>query len=396
MSKKRARFEKAWRRIETAAESGEPVEGTVIEVVKGGLIIDLGVRGFLPASLVDIRRVPNLDEYMGTKIEMQGHRAQPLAQQRRALAPRRARGGAQGGPPADPRPPAARPRRRGPDLEHRRLRRVRRPRRHRRPDPHLRAVVVARQPPERDPRRSATPSRSRCSTSTATASASRWVSSRPRRTRGSGSSTPTTSATSSRARSPRSSRSARSSRSSTASRASCTSPSWRRTTSRTRARSSSPGDEIRVKILEIDSERRRLSLSAKRVEDQILPVSRPGGAEAASETEGEEPDRRGRPAPEAPAAEPEPEAPAEAPVAEAARRPRRRAAEPSPRRRRARSRGRGRGDAGRRGAARRRGARGRGRAAEAEPETQAEAEQADEPQAETDEAGTAAEPAPQD
>jgi small subunit ribosomal protein S1 len=69
MSKKRARFEKAWRRIEGAAESGSPVEGTVIEVVKGGLIIDLGVRGFLPASLVDIRRVPNLDEYMGTKIE---------------------------------------------------------------------------------------------------------------------------------------------------------------------------------------------------------------------------------------------------------------------------------------------------------------------------------------
>jgi small subunit ribosomal protein S1 len=69
MSKKRARFEKAWRRIEAAAESGQPVEGLVIEVVKGGLIIDLGVRGFLPASLVDIRRVPNLDEYMGTKIE---------------------------------------------------------------------------------------------------------------------------------------------------------------------------------------------------------------------------------------------------------------------------------------------------------------------------------------
>src|SRR5216110_675871 len=69
LSKKRARFEKAWRRIEAAAESGEPVEGTVIEVVKGGLIIDLGVRGFLPASLVDIRRVPNLDEYLGTKLE---------------------------------------------------------------------------------------------------------------------------------------------------------------------------------------------------------------------------------------------------------------------------------------------------------------------------------------
>jgi small subunit ribosomal protein S1 len=69
LSKKRARFEKAWRRIEAAAESGEPVTGQVIEVVKGGLIIDLGVRGFLPASLVDIRRVPHLDEYLGQSIE---------------------------------------------------------------------------------------------------------------------------------------------------------------------------------------------------------------------------------------------------------------------------------------------------------------------------------------
>jgi small subunit ribosomal protein S1 len=69
LSKKRARFEKAWRRIEAAAESGEPVEGTVIEVVKGGLILDLGVRGFLPASLVDIRRVHNLDEFMGQTLE---------------------------------------------------------------------------------------------------------------------------------------------------------------------------------------------------------------------------------------------------------------------------------------------------------------------------------------
>src|SRR3712207_1929838 len=64
LSKKRARFERAWKRIEAAAESGEPVNGSVIEVVKGGLIVDLGVRGFLPASLVDIRRVPNLDEYL--------------------------------------------------------------------------------------------------------------------------------------------------------------------------------------------------------------------------------------------------------------------------------------------------------------------------------------------
>jgi small subunit ribosomal protein S1 len=65
LSKKRARFERAWQRIEKAAEEGVPVEGNVIEVVKGGLILDLGVRGFLPASLVDIRRVADLDEFMG-------------------------------------------------------------------------------------------------------------------------------------------------------------------------------------------------------------------------------------------------------------------------------------------------------------------------------------------
>jgi small subunit ribosomal protein S1 len=69
LSKKRARFEKAWRKIEGAAESGEPVDGSVIEVVKGGLILDLGVRGFLPASLVDIRRVHNLDEFKGQTLE---------------------------------------------------------------------------------------------------------------------------------------------------------------------------------------------------------------------------------------------------------------------------------------------------------------------------------------
>jgi small subunit ribosomal protein S1 len=69
LSKKRARFELAWKAIETAHEKGEPVTGRVIEVVKGGLILDLGVRGFLPASLVDIRRVQDLDEFMGQELE---------------------------------------------------------------------------------------------------------------------------------------------------------------------------------------------------------------------------------------------------------------------------------------------------------------------------------------
>jgi small subunit ribosomal protein S1 len=65
LSKKRARFELAWKTIEQKAETGEPIDGRVIEVVKGGLILDLGVRGFLPASLVDIRRVQDLDEFLG-------------------------------------------------------------------------------------------------------------------------------------------------------------------------------------------------------------------------------------------------------------------------------------------------------------------------------------------
>ena len=68
LSKKRARFEMAWKAIEKAAESGDPVTGRVIEVVKGGLILDLGVRGFLPASLVDIRRVQDLDEFLGQEL----------------------------------------------------------------------------------------------------------------------------------------------------------------------------------------------------------------------------------------------------------------------------------------------------------------------------------------
>src|SRR5205814_1747160 len=66
--KKRARCELAWKAIEQAAESGQPVIGKVIEVVKGGLILDLGVRGFLPASLVDSRRVQDLDEFLGQEL----------------------------------------------------------------------------------------------------------------------------------------------------------------------------------------------------------------------------------------------------------------------------------------------------------------------------------------
>ena len=69
LSKKRAQYERAWGTIEALKESDEPVKGTVIEVVKGGLILDIGLRGFLPASLVELRRVRDLQPYVGKEIE---------------------------------------------------------------------------------------------------------------------------------------------------------------------------------------------------------------------------------------------------------------------------------------------------------------------------------------
>ena len=57
LSKKRAQYERAWGTIEKIKEEDGIVTGTVIEVVKGGLILDIGLRGFLPASLVEMRRV---------------------------------------------------------------------------------------------------------------------------------------------------------------------------------------------------------------------------------------------------------------------------------------------------------------------------------------------------
>ena len=69
LSKKRAEYERAWISVEEKFKAGETVTGEVIEVVKGGLILDIGLRGFLPASLVDLRRVKDLDMYLHTEIE---------------------------------------------------------------------------------------------------------------------------------------------------------------------------------------------------------------------------------------------------------------------------------------------------------------------------------------
>ena len=69
LSKKRAQYERAWGNIERIKEEEGIVEGEVIEVVKGGLILDIGLRGFLPASLVDMRRVKDLNQFLGRTLE---------------------------------------------------------------------------------------------------------------------------------------------------------------------------------------------------------------------------------------------------------------------------------------------------------------------------------------
>lgn len=68
LSKKRAQYEKAWGVLEEKMLNNEPVEGEVIEVVKGGLILDIGLRGFLPASLVDVQRVRDLESFLGQRL----------------------------------------------------------------------------------------------------------------------------------------------------------------------------------------------------------------------------------------------------------------------------------------------------------------------------------------
>lgn len=69
LSKKRAQYERAWGDVDKIKEQDGTVTGTVIEVVKGGLIVDIGLRGFLPASLIELRRVRDLSPYLGQEID---------------------------------------------------------------------------------------------------------------------------------------------------------------------------------------------------------------------------------------------------------------------------------------------------------------------------------------
>ena len=149
LSKKRAQYERAWGTIEKIKEEDGVVTGTVIEVVKGGLILDIGLRGFLPASLVEMRRVRDLQPYVGKELEAKiieldknrnnvvlSRRAwleQTQSEVRQTFLTQLQKGQV----------------RTGVVSSHRQLRCVRGPRRRRRPGARLRAVLEAHRPPVR-------------------------------------------------------------------------------------------------------------------------------------------------------------------------------------------------------------------------------------------------------
>lgn len=70
LSKRRADAQKAWVELEELYEAGKPINATVTQVVKGGLLVDLGVRGFIPASHISRNFVDNLDEYVGQSFDL--------------------------------------------------------------------------------------------------------------------------------------------------------------------------------------------------------------------------------------------------------------------------------------------------------------------------------------
>jgi small subunit ribosomal protein S1 len=70
LSKKKADFMRVWEKIRQAHESDQPVEGTLVKKIKGGVVVNLmGVDAFLPGSQIALRRVPNIDELLGSTYE---------------------------------------------------------------------------------------------------------------------------------------------------------------------------------------------------------------------------------------------------------------------------------------------------------------------------------------
>lgn len=70
LSKKKADYERVWKRVIEAHEQGKTVSAMVTDRVRGGLVVDLGLRGFLPASQVATRNVAALDRFVGQSVRL--------------------------------------------------------------------------------------------------------------------------------------------------------------------------------------------------------------------------------------------------------------------------------------------------------------------------------------
>ena len=147
LSYTKAQRMRRWTEVERAYKEGRVIKGRVTDRIKGGLTVDVGLRAFLPGSLVDIKPVKNLESLRGQELEFKvislDRRRNNIVLSRKAVLEtelvkkkaetlKRLEEGA---------------RLRGHGQEHHRLRRVHRPRRHRRPAAHHRHLLGPGQPP---------------------------------------------------------------------------------------------------------------------------------------------------------------------------------------------------------------------------------------------------------
>ena len=149
LSRKKAHRMRAWEMVISKYHEGDVVKGKVTRKIKGGLLVDIGVNVFLPASQVDIRRPCDIADYIDQEIECMILKIDESRRNIVVSPPQADRDHPRAAEEAAPRRDRAGPGPQGHGQEHRRLRRVRRPRRHRRPAAHHRHELGPDQPPQR-------------------------------------------------------------------------------------------------------------------------------------------------------------------------------------------------------------------------------------------------------
>ena len=149
LSRKKAHRMRAWEMVISKYHEGDVVTGKVTRKIKGGLLVDIGVNVFLPASQVDIRRPSDIADYIDQDDRVHDPQDRREPAQHRRQPPQADRDHPRAAEEAAPRRDRAGPGPQGHRQEHRRLRRLRRPRRHRRPAAHHRHELGPDQPPQR-------------------------------------------------------------------------------------------------------------------------------------------------------------------------------------------------------------------------------------------------------